>query len=345
MAKSKPPKLTPEMLVPRLGEHLVKNEKITEEDLKEALRYQQEEIANGENPLLGQTLLELGIISKDTLDEAVTEQIIQLRSALQTTNRNLERRVQERTAELQAALESLSELSELKANFISNISHELRTPLTHIKGYLELLISESLGPVTDEQKHALEVSQRSSSQLEKLVEDLIMVSITTRGELTTKQEAVDIRRMANLTVKSALEKAEKRGVSVHAVVDKKLPFVQADSKKISWVLNQLLDNAIKFTPSGGRVVLRIEHESEQLISITVTDTGVGIPANRINEVFEPFHQLDSTATRRYGGTGLGLLLVRQIVEAHGSMLDIKSVEGKGTTIKFPLLAAKSHKEQ
>jgi len=345
MATSKPPKLTPEMLVPRLGEHLVNNEQITEEELQRALRYQQEKIAGGENPLLGQTLLELGIITKDTLDEAVTEQIIQLRSALQATNRNLERRVQERTAELQAALESLSELSELKANFISNISHELRTPLTHIKGYLELLVSESLGPITDEQKHALQVSQRSSSRLENLIEDLIMVSVTTRGELTIKQEAIDIRRMANLTIKSALEKAEKRGVSVHAVVDKKLPFVQADIKKLSWVLNQLLDNAIKFTPSGGRVVLRIEHESDKLISISVTDTGIGIPADRINEVFEPFHQLDGAATRRHGGTGLGLLLVRQIVEAHGSMLDIKSVEGKGTTIKFPLLAAKSQKEE
>ena len=345
MATSKPPKLTPEMLVPRLGEHLVNNEQITEEELQRALRYQQEKIAGGENPLLGQTLLKLGIITKDTLDEAVTEQIIQLRSALQATNRNLERRVQERTAELQAALESLSELSELKANFISNISHELRTPLTHIKGYLELLVSESLGPVTDEQKHALQVSQRSSSRLENLIEDLIMVSVTTRGELTIKQESIDIRRMANLTIKSALEKAEKRGVSVHAVVDKKLPFVQADIKKLSWVLNQLLDNAIKFTPSGGRVVLRIEHESDKLISISVTDTGIGIPADRINEVFEPFHQLDGAATRRHGGTGLGLLLVRQIVEAHGSMLDIKSVEGKGTTIKFPLLAAKSQKEE
>lgn len=334
-------KLTPEMLVPRLGEHLVKNGHISKEDLQKALYYQQEKVAEGESPLLGQALLALNIITKEQLDEAVTEQIIQLRSALQATNRNLERRVQERTAELQKALESLSELANLKANFISNISHELRTPLTHIKGYLELLISESLGPINQEQKHALEVSQRSSTRLENLIEDLIMVSVTTRGELSIKQEAVDIRRMANLITKSVEEKAEKRGVSVHAVVDKRLPFIQADSQKLSWVLGQLLDNAIKFTPSGGRVILRIEHESDKLVSISVSDTGIGIPADRMDELFEPFHQLDGTTTRRYGGTGLGLLLVRQIVEAHGSMLDFKSIEGKGTTVKFSLLTAQS----
>ncbi|MBT3189822.1 MAG: hypothetical protein HN736_12770 [Anaerolineae bacterium] len=333
----KTPKLTPEMLVPRLGDHLVQQGHISKDDLKKALSYQQEKIARGENILIGQALLELKITTKEMLDQAVTEQIIQLRSALQATNRNLERRVQERTAELQNALKRLSELSELKANFISNISHELRTPLTHIKGYFELLASKSLGPVTEEQAHALKVGQRSTSQLESLIEDLIMVSITSRGELTLKQEVVDIRRIAHLTVKAVTEKAEKRDVTVHAVVDKHLPAVQADSQKTIWVLGQLLDNGIKFTPAGGRVVLRVEHESDKLITISVTDTGIGIPPEQVAEIFESFHQLDGAATRRHGGMGLGLLLVRQIVEAHGSMLEVKSAEGRGTTVKFPLL--------
>ncbi len=330
-------KLTPEMLVPRLGEHLVNNGHISEDDLKRALAYQQEKTEKGESSLIGQTLLEMKIVSKETLDQAVTEQIIQLRSALQATNRNLERRVQERTIELQDALERLSELSELKANFVSNISHELRTPLTHIKGYIELMVSESLGPTTEEQAHALQVSQRSTTRLESLIEDLIMVSLSSRGELTIKQEAVDLRRTAHLTIKGMKDKAEKRGVTVHAVLDKSLPRVQADTQKLSWVLGQLLDNGIKFTPAGGRVVIRAEHESDKLITISVTDTGIGIPPDRVSEIFESFHQLDSAATRHYGGTGLGLLLVRQIVEAHGSMLEVKSDEGRGTTVKFPLL--------
>jgi signal transduction histidine kinase len=334
-------KLTPEMLVPRLGEYLVKKGHVTQDQLQEALAFQQKKIAEGQTALLGGTLLELNIITKDILDQAVTEQIIQLRSALQATNRNLEQRVQERTKELQNALERLSELSKLKANFISNISHELRTPLTHIKGYLELLISESLGSITEEQRHALQVSQRSSARLENLIEDLIMVSITSRGELALKQEALDIRRVANLSVKTVSQKAEERDVSVHAVLDRHLPPVQADQQKLLWVLGQLLDNGVKFTPSGGRVVLRVEHGSDKLVSISVTDTGIGIPQERIEEMFQPFHQLDGAATRRYGGTGLGLLLVRQIVEAHGSMLEVQSAEGRGSTFRFPLLVAKS----
>ena len=329
--------LTPEMLVPRLGEHLVNSGHISSEELKKALAYQQEKTSHGESALIGQTLLELSIVTRETLDQAVTEQIMQLRNALEATNRNLERRVQERTADLQKALERLAGLAELKANFIANISHELRTPLTHIKGYLELIVSESLGPVTEEQAHALQVSQRSTSRLEGLIEDLIMVSVTSRGALTLKEEILDISRIAQQSVMAVMDKAEKREVSVHAVLDNNLPSVQADKQKMIWILGQLLDNGIKFTPAGGRVVLRVEHESDRLISVSVTDTGIGIPSDRISEIFEPFHQLDSAATRHYGGTGLGLLLVRQIVEAHGSMLEVKSTEGRGTTVKFPLL--------
>lgn len=330
--------LTPEMLVPRLGEYLVQRSYITETDLKKALAYQQEKMNESETYLLGQALVDLELIDRGTLDRAVTEQIIQLRSALQAANRNLERRVQERTAELQQALERLSELTQMKANFVSNISHELRTPLTHVKGYLELMITGSLGDVSEEQYHALEVSQRATARLEAMIEDLIMFSMASKGELSIKQAAVDIRRLANLVVKTAGEKAAGRDVTVHAVVDESIPQVQADPQKISWVLSQLLDNGIKFTPAGGRVVLNVKPESGNLIMISVVDTGIGIASSRISEIFEPFHQLDESSTRRFGGTGLGLSLVRQIVEAHGSMLDVQSTEGHGTTIRFPLLA-------
>ena len=333
-----PPKLTPEMLVPRMGEYLIQKGLIDAENLQKALDYQLDQTAKGNALLLGQALIDLKIVERVDLDQAVTEQILQLRSALQAANRTLERRVEERTAELQKALERVSELNQLKANFISNISHELRTPLTHIKGYIELLVTESLGPVTEEQKHALQVCQQSGNRLETLIEDLIMVSLASRGELSIQQENVDIRRIANLAVKSSMTKATDRGVNVHAVVDDNVPFVQADSQKIAWVLHELIDNGIKFTSSEGSVVVSIKQEGENLVVISVTDTGIGIPAGLLSDIFEPFHQLDSSSTRRYGGTGLGLSLVRQIVEAHGSMLDVQSVEGRGSTFKFPLLA-------
>jgi signal transduction histidine kinase len=307
--------------------------------MKQPMDYQQEETAYGNTILLGQALIDLHLLDRAALDQAVTEQIIQLRSALQAANRTLERRVDERTAELQKALERVSELSQLKANFVSNISHELRTPLTHIKGYVELLVTESLGALTEEQRHALQVSQQSTSRLETLIEDLILFSLASRGELSIHHENIDLGRLVNLAIKSNTSKAEERGVSLNVIVDENVPHVQADGQKISWVLNQLLDNAIKFTPSGGRVVVTVKREGANLVILSVTDTGVGIPSNRLTDIFEPFHQLDGSSTRRYGGTGLGLSLVRQIIEAHGSMIEVQSIEGRGSTFKFPLLVA------
>lgn len=337
------PKLSPEMLVPRMGEYLVQKGLISAEDLQKALDHQQEEMEKGNPILLGQALLDLNLIHRSDLDQAVTEQILQLRSALQSANRVLERRVEERTAELQKALERVSELSQLKANFISNISHELRTPLTHIKGYLELLISESLGPVTAEQKHALQVSQQAAGRLEGLIEDLIMVSLASRGELSVRLEEMDIRRIASLAVKSFMGRAQDRGVNLYAVIDDNVPLAQGDSQKIGWALSQLIDNGIKFTSAGGSVVVSVKREGENLVIVSVTDTGIGIAPNRLEEIFEPFHQLDGSSTRRHGGTGLGLSLVRQIIEAHGSMIEVQSVEGRGATFKFPLLTVAGKK--
>ena len=330
------------MLVPRMGDYLVQKGLITDEDLKKTLDYQLEQNTKGNAMLLGQALIDLKLIERSELDQAVTEQILQLRSALQAANRTLERRVEERTAELQKALERVSELSQLKANFISNISHELRTPLTHVKGYIELMITESLGQITEEQKHALQVSQQSTGKLEALIEDLIMVSLASRGELSIKQDNVDIQRIANLAVKSFMGKAAERGINLHGVIDD-VPLVQVDSQKIAWVMQQLLDNGIKFTSSGGSVILSVKREGENLVIVSVTDTGIGIPPSQLSDIFEPFHQLDGSSTRRFGGTGLGLSLVRQIIEAHGSMLEVQSVEGRGTTFKFPLLAVASEK--
>ena len=331
------------MLVPRLGEYLIQKGLITEDGLKVALDYQLKQAEKDNQILLGQAFIDLKFIDRSDLDQAVTEQILQLRNALQAANRTLERRVEERTAELQQALKRVSELNQLKANFISNISHELRTPLTHIKGYIELLISESLGPIADEQKHALQVGQQASGRLEGLIEDLIMVSLASRGELIVKLDDMDIRRIVSLTVKSVQDKAHNREIELKTNFDEAIPFVQGDSQKIGWVLGQLIDNGIKFTSTGGSVVVGLQREGENLVIVSVTDTGIGISSSKLKDIFEPFHQLDGSSTRRYGGTGLGLSLVREIVEAHGSMIEVQSEEGRGSTFKFPLLAVAGNK--
>jgi len=330
--------LTPEVLVPRLGEYLVQSGLITEKELQKALAYQNEKQRNGERCLLGQALMDLNLLTRLQIDHAVTEQIIQLRNALEDANRFLERRVEERTAELQEALRKLSELSQMKANFVANVSHELRTPLTHVKGYLELLATESLGSLSGEQKNALKVSQRAAGRLESLIDNLILFSLAARGEMTLSLASVNLNKVAGEIINYSRTKADDRNVVLHYTMLPGIPFVQADEEKISWVILQLIDNAIKFTPSGGEVTLSIEPASNSLIMVSVSDTGIGIPANRMNEIYEPFHQLDSSSTRRYGGTGLGLALVREIISAHGSVIEVQSEDGKGTRFRFPLLA-------
>ncbi len=331
--------LTPEVLVPRLGEYLVQRGSLSEAELKNALAYQDKKQRAGERCLLGEALMDLKLLTRQQIDHAVTEQIIQLRSALEDANRFLEQRVAERTLELQEALSKLSGLSQMKANFVANISHELRTPLTHVKGYLELLANELLGSLNEEQKNALLISQRATGRLEDLINNLILFSLAARGEMTLRLATVDLNKVAGEILKFSHTKADDRHVTLHTKIDTVLPFVQADEEKISWVILQLIDNAIKFTSPGGEVTLSIQSDTNKLVIVTVTDTGIGIPAERIKELFEPFHQLDASATRRYGGTGLGLALVQQIIDAHGSVIEVQSEEGKGSKFHFPLLPA------
>lgn len=331
--------LSPEMLVPRLGEYLVQQGQISEDDLGKALAYQQEMAKNGENLLFGEALTQLELLDRRALDRAITEQIIQFRSALENANKYLEKRVQERTVELQDALKKLAELSQLKSNFVANISHELRTPLTHMKGYLELLAFETLGTLTEDQRSALQVCTRASDRLESLIDNLILFSQSARGELSLKLAPMNISRVAVEIIQMSRSKAADVGVVLVTKIQPDLPFVQADEEKISWVILQLLDNAIKFTPSGGNVSLTVTAETNSMILVSVTDTGIGIPKERLGEAFESFHQLDGSSTRHFGGTGIGLSLVRNILDAHGSPIDVKSEEGKGSTFMFPLLVA------
>lgn len=333
--------LTPEVLVPRLGDQLVRMRLLTHDQLARALDYQRLRAAQGDPALLGDTVVELGFLDRATVDGAITEHIIRLRNALEDANRNLEFRVQQRTAELEEALRKLSEVNQLKANFVANVSHELRTPLTHIHGYLELLISEALGDLNDDQKKALDVSMRSSVRLQHLIDDLILFSLAARGEMTLTLKPVDFNRVMSAVVKRAAPKASEHKLDLQIHLDPALPPVQADEEKLSWVLAQLLDNAIKFTKPEGIVKMTATLENNKMLNITVTDSGIGIEEERIKEIFEPFHQLDGSATRRYGGTGLGLALVRQIVEAHGSVINVSSILGQGTTITFLLLVAKN----
>lgn len=328
------PALTPEALVPRLGDYLVEKGLISAEDLQNALEHQAAHRAEGPT-LIGQVLIKLGYITRVKLDQAVTEQILQLRSALQTANRQLEQRVQERTAELELALQKLESVNQLKTNIVANISHELRTPLTHIEGYLDLLINGDLGPLNEEQQHTIRVLIRSSERLERLIEDLILFSVTERGDVGLRLQPARLQDIFISLVERIHQLAAERKVNFEYICPPGIPIVELDVEKISWTVYQLLDNAVKFTPAGGLVLLQVEN-IEPYVEISVQDSGIGISPENVAEIFEPFYQLDGSSTRKYGGTGLGLALVKKIIEAHGSTIEVISTPGQGSLFRFRL---------
>jgi signal transduction histidine kinase len=329
--------LTPEVLVTRLGEYLVEKGLLSAQDLKRALDHQESLRGRREEdpPLIGQILLEMELVDRPTLDAAITEQILQLRSALQQANQQLEQRVKERTAELERALAKLSELNKLKSNFVANISHELRTPLTHLKGYLELLLSQDLGKLEKDQIQAMNVMVRSTDRLERLIEDLIMFSIMERGEFEMRIQPFNFSDLCQGVTTGSVTRAQERSIQLLIDCTSDLPQVMADQEKIQYAVQQLIDNAIKFTPSGGSVTLKAERE-EKLVRVSVIDTGIGIAPEQVEEIFEPFHQLDGSSTRKFAGTGLGLALVRKILEAHGTVLHVNSQPGQGSHFAFIL---------
>jgi signal transduction histidine kinase len=324
-----------------LGAYLVDRGVLTADQLQHALDIHQKNNADGKPRLFGKLLLELGLVDRETLDQVITEQILKLQEALQQSNRQLEQRVQERTIELQRALSKLSQLNELKSNFISNISHELRTPLTHMKGYLSIFQDGGLGPLTPQQEEALDVVMRAEGRLEKLIEDLIQFSLAARSELSLNLTPTNIKELIQAILSRVKRQARVKDINLHTSFPGDLPLVRIDNEKIAWVLHQLLDNAIKFTQKGGHVVVEAATE-KKMVTVRVTDSGIGIAPERLDELFEPFHQLDSSDTRRYGGVGLGLALARRIVEAHGSSIRVQSKLGQGSRFEFPLPVVDDH---
>ena len=343
--------LSPEVLVPRFGEHLVEKGLIKAKDLKRALEYQEKLREKGDDRLIGQILIDLNVIDSATREAVITEMIIQLRAALQETNQGLqeaneqlEKRVQERTAELQNAYEKLAGINQLKANIVANISHELRTPLTHLKGYLELLAAGDLGPINEQQQSALSIIERSSERLGRLIDDLILYSVSERDQMELRVTPFKLSDLCISMIQKAEHKAKDREIRLVNECDSELPEVEGDEEKIAWVVSQFLDNAIKFTKTGGTVTLRTKRE-DWLVDVMVIDSGIGIPESRKEEIFDSFYQLDGSSTRRVGGTGLGLALAKRIIEAHGSVIRVTSEENKGSCFAFSLKVKRGKKSK
>ena len=324
-----------DVILPRFGEYLRRNGHITETQLEAALERQRELAGQGVKQTIGQILLGMGAVTRVQLDIASLQQAQELQVAVQAKNRELEQAAAKYKEELQQALQQLSELSQLKVNFVGTITHELRTPLSHVKGYRDLMARGMLGPLTDDQKEALTVIGRAAEKLGGLIDDLIRFASSAKSGMALRQMAAAPNDLLERVLEVSAPKAAEDNIALNSEIPARLPPTLADWEQIYWVLFQLLDNAIKFTPDYGTVTLIAQVRADRL-RLTVRDTGIGIPAGRVEELFEPFHQLDDSTARRYGGMGLGLALVRRIVEAHQSRIEVESEVGKGSTFVFEL---------
>ena len=259
--------------------------------------------------------------------------IKRLYDQLRAANHALEQRVAERTAELQRALRELKELDRLKSEFIANVSHELRTPLLHVKGAVTLLADGALGTLTSEQTRGLRVAEEAAEQLEQVVEDVIDFNEVHGRALDL--EPVPLAEACQSALQALLPRIQRRRVNVRLAVPAELPPVRADAPALTRVLRHLLGNAVKFSPPDGLVQILAERRGDH-IRVAVQDQGPGIPPEERQRIFTLFYQSDGSATRRAGGMGLGLALVRKLLAAHGTQIELETEVGRGSAFAFEL---------
>ncbi len=265
---------------------------------------------------------------------------------LKESNERLQAEIVERRrveAEREAALAreqflraEAEELSRLKDEFLATMSHELRTPLNAIFGWITLLRTRRLDAATEER--ALETIERNSRAQKRLIEDLLDVSRIVTGKVTLELAMVEPRRIVEVSVETMLPAAQAKGIELATALDAQIGLLRGDSARLQQIICNLLSNAIKFTPMGGRVEVSLVRREDQA-EITVRDTGQGIKSEFLPYVFDRFRQEDGSISRRHGGLGLGLAIVRHLTELHGgTVAAFSDGEGCGATftIRVPI---------
>ncbi len=283
--------------------------------------------------------------SEKSLLTSVAEQLAiaihqsELTRSLTQEKQTLEQRVMERTVALHDALVAAQAASRLRSEFLATISHELLTPLTYVIGMSSTLLRWSFGELNERQRDYLQTIHDSGEHLLEMINDILELSQIEAGKAVLNITEFSLVRLAQDTVASLSEKAnsQKVALKLDLLVDRQCDRFTADEKRVEKILWNLLTNAIKFTPEGGTVTLRLWREDNTAI-FQVEDTGIGIPEEQLPLLFEKFHQLDTPYRRRYEGTGLGLALTKQLVELHRGRIEVESTVGVGSifTVWIPI---------
>jgi PAS domain S-box-containing protein len=228
------------------------------------------------------------------------------------------------------------EANRLKSEFLANMSHELRTPLNAIIGFAELMYKGKVGPLKREHREYMGDILASSRHLLQLINDILDLAKVESGTMEFRPEEVDVAQLTSAVRDTLRGLAAKKQLRIEIQVDEEVRTVVVDAGRVKQILYNYLSNAIKFTPVGGRVVIRVAADGPSLFRIDVEDSGVGIPAEQLGKLFIEFQQLDGSAAKRYQGTGLGLALTKRIAEAHGGRVAVRSTPSQGSTFSVIL---------
>lgn len=245
------------------------------------------------------------------------------------------RRLRDRERALEAKTVALVDAGRQKAQFMANITHELRTPLQGIMGLSDLVAKGIYGEPSDRQRQAMTDIKGSAKRLHALIDDLLQLATHDAGKLEVKVEAIVIDELVASAAASAQWLLGGKQLAVNVEVAPNLPAIRSDRTKLNQILINLLANAIKFTPDGGSVTVHARATADG-IELAVADTGVGIPADALPRVFDEFYQVDGSSVREYGGVGLGLALVKRLVELLGGTVAVESQLERGSTFRVQL---------
>jgi len=227
------------------------------------------------------------------------------------------------------------ELERMKSNFLSVVSHELKTPLHSIKGFIDIILMGKTGQVNETQADFLSTARDQTAHLQNLINDLLEFSRLDSGQVKLHVTEVSLAEVAAAVTDRLKPLADQGQVQIINRIDSAIPTIEADRIRIEQVLTNLVQNAIKFTPPSGTVTMNATDLGEE-VQVAVSDTGIGIPAAELTRVFDRFYQVDSSSTRHYRGTGLGLTICKHIIEYHHGRIWAESEEGKGSTFFFVL---------